>query len=159
MVDEIERRILDDIDHYGWHLILIQDDPEGPAFVYSVGMMPTLNHPEIIMFGLVPKVMASVINTMGKQIRQEGRRFAELGLFEDVLEAYACKTIPVAECWHAEYLGYAMWHRRHIGQIGTLQAIQCLWPDKAGRFPDDPLCHPAIRTRQPLLSSAQTPDD
>lgn len=150
MPDKIEQRILNDIAEFGWHLILINSDDEGPAFVYSVGMMETLNHPEIIMFGLDTQLMADVINGMGDQIRT-GRRFDALGLFEDLLDGYACKVIAVSERHHPEYLGYAMWHRRHLGQIGTLRALQCVWPAKDGRFPDDPACDKRIAAMQPLL--------
>lgn len=150
-LDEIQRRALDDIKQYGWHLITVPDDDEGPGFVYSVGMMQTLNHPEIIMFGLEPELMADVIDGMGHQIRK-GRCFARPGLVDDFLKDYPCKIVPVAKQWHAEYLGYAIWHRRYLGQPDTLQAVQCLWPDKRGRFPDEPSCSPNIKACQPLLA-------
>ena len=150
--DEYERSILDDIARVGWSLLAIEADEHGPAFVYSIGMMHTLNHPEIIMFGLDHNLMAHIINDMGDQIRG-GRRFDEPGLFEDVLERFACKCVPVSEARHEDYLGYAMWHRRHVGKIGTLRAVQVLWPDKAGIFPDEPGCNPAIVKLQPLLQS------
>ena len=119
MSDPVEQRVLDDIARFGWHLIQINADEAQPGFVYSIGMMETLGHPEIIMFGLARQLMGTVINDMGRQIRA-GRNFAELGLFEDLLQGYACKIIPVHKRWHTRYLGYAMWHRRHVGKIGTL---------------------------------------
>lgn len=112
--------------------------------------MATLGHPEIIMFGLAPRLMATVINDAGRQIRA-GRNFAELGLFEDLLDGHACKFVPVQISWHEVFLGYAMWHRRYVGRIGTLEAIQCLWPDRAGRFPGEDGCVDAVLSRQPLL--------
>jgi hypothetical protein len=150
MIDEIEKRVLDDIAKFGWHLIQVNADDQGPSFVYSIGMMETLRHPEMIMFGLAPKLMATVINDAGRQIGA-GRNFAEFGLFEDLLEGYACKFVSVQVRWHERYLGYAMWHRRSVGKIGTLTAIQCLWPDKAGRFPDEEGCADAVVAGQPLL--------
>ena len=103
------------------------------------------------MFGLARQLMGTVINDMGRQVRA-GRNFTELGLFEDLLQSYACKMIRVHERWHREYLGYAMWHRRHVGKIGTLEALQCLWPDKSGKFPGEEGCHSEVVARQPLLS-------
>jgi hypothetical protein len=151
MIDEIEQRVLDDVAKFGWHLIQVNADDHGPGFVYSIGMMETLRHPEIIMFGLAPRLMATVINDVGRQVR-EGRNFAELGLFEDLMEGYACKFICVHERSHPEYLGYAMWHRRYVGKIGTLRVLQCLWPDKAGRFPDEDACDGEVVKLQPLLN-------
>jgi hypothetical protein len=157
MLDESEKRALDDIAKFGWHLIVVNPDEQGPGFVYSVGMMQTLGHPEIIMFGLAPQLMGTVVNDMGRQVRS-GRNFAELGLFEDVLTGYACKIVEVANRWHSDYLGYAMWHRRHLGKIGTLQALQCLWPYKAGKFPDEQGCQLEIVTLQPLLTQSLSPN-
>ena|SRR5688572_21937841 len=151
MIDPDEQRILDDIARVGWSLTGVRADEHGPSFVYSIGMMHTLNHPEIIVFGLDLTLMFNLVNDMGAQIRS-GRRFEEPVLYDDVLARFACKVLPVIERHHEEYLGYAMWHRRHVGKIGTLQVVQLIWPDKSGLFPDEPGCHPAVVERQPLLS-------
>ena len=45
--DDYDRKLLADIKSHGWHLIGIDDDDEGPAYVFSVGMFHTLGHPEI----------------------------------------------------------------------------------------------------------------
>jgi hypothetical protein len=136
----------------GWSLIAVPADPEGPAFVYSIGMIQTLDHPEIIIFGLDLSLMASVINGIGDEIRG-GRPFREPGLYEGLLEGFACRIAAVAEVYHEVFLGYAMWHRRHISQIGTLEAVQCIWPDMSGRFPDEADCNPVVVQLQPLLQS------
>lgn len=153
MADRIEKSALEDIKRQGWHLIIVPEDEEGPGFVYSVGMMQTLNHPEIIMFGLETELMADVIDGMGLEIRK-GRRF-EAGLAKDLLKGYPCKMVPVAPKSHEEYLRYAIWHRRHVGKPGTLEAVQCVWPDKKGRFPDDPKCDAEVVAAQPMLGKAK----
>jgi hypothetical protein len=48
--------------------------------------------------------------------------------------------------------GYAMWHRRYVGKIGTLEAVQCVWPDKAGLFPGEPGCDAEVEALQPDLT-------
>ena len=152
MANDIKQRALDDIKQYGWHLIIVPDDEGGPGFVYSVGMMQTLKHPEIIMFGLESDLMVEVIHGMGIEI-EKGRRFAAPGLADDLLKECACKIIAGDKRWHEEYMGYAVWHRQHVGQAGTLQAVQCVWPDKQGRFPDDPSCNRDVIAVQPILGS------
>jgi hypothetical protein len=154
-LDEHEQNVLKDIDRVGWGVVCIPAGDEGPGFVYSVGMMHTLGHPEIIMFGLGLDLMGGIINGMGDEIRK-GRRFEEPGLYDGLLERYACKCLPVDERHHEEYLGYAMWHRRHVGQIGTLRAVQCVWPDKAGLFPEEVGCHPSVVRLQPVLGTGQS---
>lgn len=91
-----------------------------------------------------------ILNDIGHEIRR-GRSFQEPGLYDGLLEGFACKIAPVSKRFHEKYLGYAMWHRRYVGKLGTLEAVQCLWPDKAGLFPDEDGCHPGLRGRQPLL--------
>lgn len=152
-LDDDDRRTLGHIERVGWALICIEPDQEGPGFVYSVGMMHTLDHPEIIMFGLDIDLMASVINGMGEEIRA-GRRFDEDGLYDGLLEGCACKCVAVDDRHFPEYFGYAGWHRRYLGKIGTLRAIQCLWPGKVdGLFPDEDGCNEEVARRQPLLTS------
>ena len=150
MLEKGERKIIEDVASFGWHLVMVMEDKRGPGFVYSVGMEHTLSHPEIIMFGLGLDLMATIINDMGREIRK-GRNFSELGLFNGLIENYACKVIEVDAKWHPEYLGYAMWHARYRGRAGTLRVVQCLWPDKAGLFPDEVECHPEVKRLQPLL--------
>ncbi len=29
--DDDERQVIEDVQQYGWHIVLIKDDPEGPA--------------------------------------------------------------------------------------------------------------------------------
>ena len=113
-------------------------------------MMQTLDHPEIIVFGLDPNLMFQLVNGMGDEIRG-GWRFDEPVLYEGLLEGFACKCLPVADPRHEEFLGYAMWHRRHVGRIGTLKAVQLVWPDKAGHLPGEPGCNPQVVQLQPLL--------
>ena len=149
MLDSTEQKIIDDIARIGWSCIGVPEDEHGPGFVYSIGMMQSLDHPEIIMFGLKLALMFDVVNLIGHEVRS-GRRFAEAGLYEDLLNGCAAKLLPVDEAWHAEYFGYAMWHRRYLGRMATLQAMQCIWPDQKGLFPDEPGCHPAVVRLQPL---------
>ena len=150
MLDATEQRVVDDVARYGWHLISVEADAEGPAFTYTVGMMLTLEHPEVILFGLRTPTMGQVLNDIGGEIRR-GRPFGEPGLYEWIIEGYACKIAAVDPRFHVDYLGFAMWHRRHVGQTGSLVAVQCLWPDKGGRFPDEPGCDSTVVVRQPLL--------
>ncbi len=150
MLDEVEQRIVDDIAEFGWHLLSIHATADAPPFCYTIGLMHTLDHPEVILFGLDGNVAGKILNEIGEQIRS-GRPFDQPGLYEGVLAHFACKMRPVSPRFHTDYLGYAMWHRRHVGQHGTLTAMQCLWPDKAGLFPDEPGFNSEIAHLQPLL--------
>ena len=151
MLDPIEQRIVDDVAKHGWHIIAVNPSPQGPGFAYSIAMMETLDHPEMIIFGLERRLMSAILTYIRNEIRS-GRPFREPGLYEGLIDGFACKFARVAPRFHSTYLGYSMWHRRHVGKIGTLAAMQCLWPDKKGIFPDEAGCDTGIIRRQPVLS-------
>jgi hypothetical protein len=151
MFDESEQRVVDDVARYGWHLVGVNADLDGPAFAYTIGLVRTLGHPEVIMFGLAIDTMWRILNAIGEQVRG-GHSFVAAGLYDDLIERYPCKVVPVAERFHSRYLGFAMWYARYAGAIGDLSAVQCLWPDRAGRFPDEAGCDPSIVALQPRLT-------
>src|SRR5262249_18609332 len=62
-VDLTEETIRENIRKSGWHACMIDEDEEGPGFVYSIGLFKTWRKPEIIIFGLPAKVAHSMIWT------------------------------------------------------------------------------------------------
>jgi hypothetical protein len=145
-VGDRERKLVSDVEEVGWHVIMVPEDDEGPSFAYSVGLSRTFVHPEIIVFGLDLGLMHRMINSVGEEVRR-GRRFADGQAASGILEGYDVRLIPVARRHFPEYLGYAHWF--YNGD--DFPALQCLWPDKKGRFPTDPGFARALRPRQPLL--------
>lgn len=146
--DADEQRVIDDIKEYGWHVVGIEADEHGPAFAYSVGLQHTLNHPEIIVFGLNDaETMAHIINTIGEAVKS-GVAFEDWDESDQILDGYSCvfRTIPAES--YPDYIGYAMWYYRP----NPFPVLQCFWPDKQHRFPWDPDCHPSVQQRQPILS-------
>jgi hypothetical protein len=41
-----------DIATYGWHVIEVLEDDEGPAFAFTIGLYKRFEHPELVVFGL-----------------------------------------------------------------------------------------------------------
>jgi hypothetical protein len=144
--DDIERKLVSDIEEFGWHVIKIFEDDEGPAFAYSIGLFKSFSHPEIIIFGLDVHLMHRMINLIGEEVRQ-GRRFAEGDAASGILEGYDVQFHEVARRHYHEHVGHARWFYKG----DDFPVLQCLWPDKKGRFPTDPGFAQALRPRQPLL--------
>jgi hypothetical protein len=143
-----EQRVIDDVKRYGWHVVGVEDDDEGPGFAYSIGIQQTLDHPEIIVFGLKnAKTMMQVINVIGDEVRK-GERFEDWHESDEVLDGYSCMFRTVPKDAYREYLGYAMWFYRPK----TFDVLQCIWPDKQHRYPWHPDCPQEIRQRQPILA-------
>jgi hypothetical protein len=148
MTDPHEKIILDDVKNFGWHAVGINDDPAG-AFVYTVGLMETANHPEICIFGLRSDSAHQLLSAMVRIIR-EGQPFMPGERFQDHTRN-PFRIDHVSQEWHTRFFGYAMWHCRHRGKIGSLQMMQVLWSDDDGRFPGEPHCNPQVMAAQPVL--------
>jgi len=145
---ETERVIIDnDIEKFGCHLILIEDDNYLPGFVYSIGLFKNYNHPEIICFGLKTDVLGSVIN-YARDLIKEGGRFVIGKLYSGFLEGYDVQFIEVNEEFYADYLGYATWYYHKSLDFPVLQLV---WPDKQNNFPWDKSFNNDWLRRQPLL--------
>ncbi len=48
--EQDKQQILQNIEQYGCHLVLIEADNYLPAFVYSIGLYQKFGHPEIKRF-------------------------------------------------------------------------------------------------------------
>ena len=114
----------------------------------SIGLFKIFGHPEVIVFGLGPRGDAPD--------HQPDRRGGEAGTsvrrgrgrlgHPRRLRRAVPRGRPQRH--YAEYLGYASWFYKG----DDFPALQCLWPDKQGRFPTDAGFPESLRARQPLLA-------
>jgi hypothetical protein len=141
-----DRKLLSDVEEFGWHVALIPEDDEGPAFAFTVGLYRTFGHPEVIVFGLGIQAMHGIVNVIGEEVRQ-GRRFSQGEAASGIIEGFDVRFRVVSAEHYAEYLGTASWYYK-----GTdYPSLQCVWPDRLGNFPWDSDFPESLRARQPLL--------
>ncbi len=132
MTTWINDKALDDIRRVGWHILGIEGDETTPSVVHTVGLQKTFGHPEMVMVGLKVDTMMQIVSDLGQRVADGVTISAESEL-NDVLEGYPVRfeeALPVA---HERFLPGA---HEFYGESG-FKALQCLWPDKAGRFPGD----------------------
>jgi hypothetical protein len=148
IVDETEQNIRDTIEEYGWYVALIDDEGDGPGtrFAYSIGMVQSLGHPEVLVIGQPVELMAYLINEIGERAR-DGAPCAIGEPIEGLLDDYDCVLKPVDPSHYDDYLGYG------LAYAGTrdFPVVQLVWPDKEGIFPWEPGCHEALAELQPQL--------
>jgi hypothetical protein len=133
------------IKEFGWQVILVPEDDQGPSFAYSVGLQKTFNHPEILVLGLDIKVMHQMIKGVGDRVKA-GTRFLSGQRYQDILSGYDCLFADVDEKYYRDYFGQATaFYKGH-----SFQVLQCLWPDKQGLFPGDADFTESLRPRQTL---------
>ncbi len=145
--DENDRKLLADVEGHGWHVLGVEEDEEGPAFAYSIGLYYNFKHPEVIVFGLPVRVMHLIINAVGEEVRS-GKRFEHWDESDDVLDGYQVAFRTVEPRHYREFLGFARWFYRG----DDFPVLQCVWPDSQHRYPWHPECKATLSHRQPLLS-------
>jgi Domain of unknown function (DUF4262) len=136
-VDEQDERdgdeqLLRDIQEVGWHVVLIREDEEGPAFGFTVGLYHSYGHPEVLIHGFGLELTHQILNNIGDEVKA-GHQYEAGRRYPDILEGYDCAFQIIEKAFYHEYLGYARWYYRG----NNFPALQCLLPDREGRFPGD----------------------
>ena len=144
-----QEQILRDIARVGWHVVKVLEGAEDdePPFAYTVGLTRSYGHPELMIVGLDLDDMHAVLNDLGDLVKA-GRVFAPMDQVAEILEGCLCRIAPVAQNRLAMWVGQAL--QFYGGAELTL--LQCLWPDKHGRFPGDADFDEHLFRLQPLLS-------
>jgi hypothetical protein len=148
--------IADDVDRFGFSILTISDVT--PGFAYTVGLIFTQKHPELIIFGRDPDELSAILRCMIDQMRRGGS-FVNPASYPIECADFPVATRPVHPSQHEYHLGFAMGHCTNNGRIGELEALQVFWPDKAGRFPFDRGCDEAVWVAQPRLDQRVWPDE
>lgn len=143
--DHSDQRVLDDVVRHGCHVVGVLADEKGPAYSYSIGLFRNFGHPEILVFGLAHPLMQRIINGLKENIRG-GTSFVVGNRYPDILEGFDCAFRLVSTKHYRELLGYARWF--HGGD--DFPVVQCVWPDRQGRFPWEPSFNARFKALQPL---------
>jgi hypothetical protein len=140
------------IERHGWAVLQVESpDETRPNWAYSIGLMKSFGHPEVIAFGLPSHVLEGVINGIGEAVRV-GKRFTDGSMSGDVIEGYSCAFREAATAAVQHYMGAAV---RYYGRV--MPALHCIWPDKQGRFPWQTGTSPEYRRLQPMLHEGPEP--
>lgn len=141
-----DRRSLEKIRDFGWIVVLVPEDEEGPNFAFSVGLYHTFNHPELLITGQKIETMHGIINHVGEQIR-EGEVFLPNRVYSELLEGYNTAVLTIEKTFFRDYLGAAMW----FYERKEFPALQLVWPSRNQLFPWSEGVASDFAGAQPLL--------
>ena len=141
-----EQKVRSDVEEFGWHVVTVGAQ-SGPDFGFTIGLHQTFGHPEVLMIGLPDHMLRNVLNVVGENVKS-GARYSAGASYSGILEGHQCAFRSVPGDRFPEYLGYAI---RFYAGVG-FPCIQCIWPDRLGRFPWRPEASNADRAAQPVLS-------
>jgi hypothetical protein len=128
-----ERNVIEKVEKYGWMVMSIKDEPGKPGWSYTVGLLESFRHPEVIIFGLEVDNRHRILNWIGENVKKKNP-FVSKKKHDWVLDGYKCWSKPVDPKWHPDLLGYAIWF---YGEK-EFSCLQAIWPDKGGHYPWEP---------------------
>jgi hypothetical protein len=147
---DADRKLLSDVEEYGWHILHVLSEGELPGWSFSVGIYHTHRHPEFIVMGLPDHVSQTIINELGIRIKN-GEVFASGMIDNDVMESYPVQFLKVDRAQYKAHLGYAEWFYRHQ----DFPVLQIVWTDKVGHFPWQLEYERELMVTQPILGQYQ----
>lgn len=141
-----EKKIISDVEKYGFHVAIIPGDGYSPAFAYTIGLYRTYGYPELICFGLNQDLLHSVLWSGKELLDKQPMPDQSIG-YADFLGDYEVRLLTVNKAWYKPYFGYGIWYNGSR----DFPALQIVWPDKQALFPWDEAFNPAWKAGQPLL--------
>jgi hypothetical protein len=141
-----DRKLLDDVDEFGVHVVHVPEDEDGPGFSFTVGLWHTFQQPEVVVFGLAEDVAHDLLNAIADEAADD-RKFLADSRHDDVLVGYPVRFFAVPKSSYEDVLGSAVW----AYEGDDFPAVQLVWPDKQGRWPWDPDVREGFASAQPVL--------
>jgi Domain of unknown function (DUF4262) len=145
-IDSVLKKVADDIRKFGLAVITIPSDGKVPTLAYSVGLWGSYHHPEIVVFGLPPEVGHTIINDIGRLVKN-GKRFKDGDIIKK-LSNLPMAFVEVPKDRFEGHLTVALTYYEHA----EFPALQLVWPDRQGRFPWQETFDEKLRRAQPILA-------
>jgi hypothetical protein len=150
-LNEYERSLIRNVAEHGWHCTSVGSGDGAPGFTYSVGLWESLCTPELIIFGLGPKLMHQMLWEMFRQLKA-GATLNDGERWSGVIDGFDCISRPVHHSQiSSDTLNSAIWYREYRTGQKHVDAYQLFWPSLQGHYPWERNCDPRLRECQPPL--------
>jgi hypothetical protein len=141
---------------HGFHVTAVFGGDDGPLWAYTVGLLETYGHPELITFGLPPQIAHGVIHAIVEQSREGTQHPLGREHPFDVDGIPVC-LLPVLDEYWLYPCDYLLGCSHYYGAKGAkveLRALQLVWSDENGRLPWEPQFQRKFAGDQPLLDES-----
>jgi hypothetical protein len=143
-LDDSNRKIVTDVEQHGVHVIHVMGS-DSQGWSYSVGLVDSYGHPEVIIVGMDHETAQAAINELAKRVKG-GARFTDgervTGVISDDL---VMRTVD--ERWKDHLVGRAQWFMADK----AVPLLQAVYPDDANKFAWEEGFDDEWRAAQPLL--------
>lgn len=132
MKNEADAQVAHDIREYGWHClhVLPRFGEEGVGFTYTIGLVESYDHPELMIFGLGRERSHRVLCECANMIRAGTHFPTDIRISDVLARDFDVMFRPVRRECFEEYLGTAL---RHYGER-EFEAYVLFWPDNENQF-------------------------
>ena len=148
---ELEKKLLNDIELYGWHVIKVPEDDIGPSYGHSIGFYRSFEHPEVIIIGLELNAVHYILNRIGDAIR-EGTVLQPGQFYSNIIEDVDCYFTLVDPKYYNEYVSYA----KLLYKDTDFPLLQCIYPTISGIYPWQAEWPKELKSVQPFLGHKST---
>ena len=107
-LDEQEQELPRQVEKFGWSITNIREQDGAPGWAFTIGLFENFGHPEVTIFGMDAKSRQSILNWIGKNVR-DGQLFTSEVEHDWVLDGFKCWSRDVQKTWYRDLLGWAMW--------------------------------------------------
>jgi len=68
-LDAGDKKFLDDVERYGWHVTQVRVNPPMLSWSYTIGLYETIRQPELIVVGLKEETALYALNEMAGRMK------------------------------------------------------------------------------------------
>lgn len=133
--DGVRRSILQNIAKFGWSIVSVHPgEPAGdPAMSYTVGLIETFQHPELIVFGISVDTARAVIHELGSRFFRLGQLIPLDEPIDRILEGFPVilKSVPSRVAERNALIAQGRALERGL----PFSLVQVVRPDPHGHFP------------------------
>jgi len=144
-------RIATQVKEYGHSVVRIASSDYLPSFAYTVGLKETIDHPELICFGLKPELMHNILNDVVDIIKFSGAITTKRE-FKNIFKDSRATFLEVDKRNISDYFKVAELYYNS----SPFDAIQLVWTDPQNLFPWEENFNESFKYKQPLLDRNAT---
>jgi Domain of unknown function (DUF4262) len=124
-----EKKVLADINEYGWHVTNVVEDDGYPPWSFTIGLFETWHHPELIIIGRSRATSHEILKSLADDIELDDPP----NLTDPaghLLLGMKCHFLEVNTRYYSDYVGFALWYYRKR----QFPLYQIVWPDREGLY-------------------------
>ena len=150
--EDFQNTILRLLHGHDWMVLRVSDEADELAWSYTIGLWERFGHPELIAIGLPEDTAHDILNIAGEAI-SGGTVFRSEDLCDQLAVGVPMKMTATSPRVVWDFVQAARWYYlEHRKEDEPPPFLQCVWPDRNGKFPSEPGWGETQGWPQPILN-------